>query len=95
MTKKKESGSRRGFAGMDPKKQKEISSKGGKVAHALGRAHEFTSEEAREAGRTGGAKVSADSAHMAEIGRRGALSRAAGAKGARSSDSGEKEADVL
>lgn len=44
----------RGFASMDPSKQREIASKGGKAAHAKGTAHEFTSEEAREAGRKGG-----------------------------------------
>ncbi len=44
----------RGFAAMDPQKQREIASKGGKAAHAKGTAHEFTSEEAREAGRKGG-----------------------------------------
>lgn len=44
----------RGFASMDPNKQREIASKGGKAAHARGTAHEFTSEEAREAGRKGG-----------------------------------------
>lgn len=46
--------SRRGFAAMDRGKQREIASKGGKAAHAKGTAHEFTSEEAREAGRKGG-----------------------------------------
>jgi uncharacterized protein len=46
--------SRRGFASMDPEKQREIASKGGHAAHAKGTAHEFTSEEAREAGRKGG-----------------------------------------
>ncbi len=44
----------RGFASMDPAKQREIASKGGKAAHAKGTAHEFTSQEAREAGRKGG-----------------------------------------
>ena len=39
---------------MDRAKQKEIASKGGKAAHAKGTAHEWTSEEAREAGRKGG-----------------------------------------
>lgn len=43
-----------GFASMDPDKQREIASKGGKAAHEKGTAHEFTSEEAREAGRKGG-----------------------------------------
>jgi hypothetical protein len=46
--------SKRGFASMDPEKQHEIASKGGKAAHEKGTAHEFTSEEAREAGRKGG-----------------------------------------
>lgn len=46
--------SNRGFASMDPEKQREIASKGGKAAHEKGTAHEFTSEEAREAGRKGG-----------------------------------------
>lgn len=46
--------SRRGFAAMDENKQREIASKGGKAAHAKGTAHQFTSEEAREAGRKGG-----------------------------------------
>jgi uncharacterized protein len=45
---------KRGFASMDPDKQREIASKGGKAAHAAGTAHEFTPEEAREAGRKGG-----------------------------------------
>jgi general stress protein YciG len=45
---------RRGFAAMDPDKQRAIASRGGRVAHELGRAHEFTREEAREAGRKGG-----------------------------------------
>ncbi len=44
----------RGFAGMDPERQREIASEGGKAAHQKGTAHEFTSEEAREAGRKGG-----------------------------------------
>lgn len=45
----------RGFASMDKEKQRRIASKGGKAAHAKGRAHEWTVEEAREAGRKGGA----------------------------------------
>jgi len=42
--------SNRGFASMDPQKQREIASEGGKAAHASGNAHEFTAEEARRAG---------------------------------------------
>lgn len=45
---------RRGFASMDPEKQREIASKGGKASHQNGNAHEWTSEEAQEAGRKGG-----------------------------------------
>lgn len=41
----------RGFASMDPAKQREIASEGGRAAHAAGTAHEFTSQEARAAGR--------------------------------------------
>ena len=44
----------RGFASMDRVKQREIASKGGKAAHQKGTAHEWTSDEAREAGRKGG-----------------------------------------
>ena len=45
---------RRGFASMTPEKQREIASKGGRAAHQKGTAHEWTSEEARSAGRKGG-----------------------------------------
>jgi general stress protein YciG len=44
----------RGFAGMDEDQQRDIASKGGKAAHEKGTAHQWTSEEAREAGRKGG-----------------------------------------
>lgn len=46
--------SNRGFASMDPEKQRAIAAEGGRAAHAQGVAHEFDSEEAREAGRKGG-----------------------------------------
>lgn len=45
---------RRGFAAMEPGRQREIASLGGRAAHQSGNAHRFTSEEAREAGRKGG-----------------------------------------
>lgn len=45
---------RRGFASMSPEKQREIASKGGRAAHAKGTAHEWSAQEAREAGRKGG-----------------------------------------
>lgn len=44
----------RGFASMDRDKQRSIASKGGRAAHLKGTAHEWTSDEAREAGRKGG-----------------------------------------
>ena len=61
----------RGFASMDPQRQKEIASEGGRAAHEKGTAHEFDSTEAREAGRKGGEAVSKNREHMSEIGRKG------------------------
>ena len=46
--------STRGFAAMDPQRQRDIASEGGRAAHEQGKAHKFTPEEAREAGRKGG-----------------------------------------
>jgi hypothetical protein len=45
---------RRGFAAMDPAKQREIASKGGRASHEKGTGHEWTSDTARSAGRKGG-----------------------------------------
>lgn len=42
--------SSRGFASMDPARQREIAAQGGRAAHQKGTAHEFTPEEARRAG---------------------------------------------
>ena len=67
--------SQRGFASMDPEKQKAIASKGGRAAHAQGSAHEFTEEEARNAGRKGGQSVSRNREHMATIGKKGGQTR--------------------
>jgi general stress protein YciG len=67
--------STRGFASMELSRQREIASKGGKAAHAQGRAHEFTADEARNAGRKGGEIVSRDREHMAAIGRSGGHAR--------------------
>src|ERR1700716_1483329 len=67
--------SNRGFASMEMAKQREIASKGGRAAHAQGRAHEFTADEARTAGRKGGEVVSRDRTHMAAIGRAGGQAR--------------------
>jgi uncharacterized protein len=61
---------KRGFAAMDPEKVRELASRGGKAAHALGKAHEWNSESARVNGRKGGLAVSANRAHMRELSRR-------------------------
>jgi uncharacterized protein len=60
---------------MDPEKQREIASKGGKAAHREGHAHEFTADEARAAGSKGGLAVAKDREHMVEIGRKGGRSK--------------------
>lgn len=44
----------KGFRAMDPERQREIARKGGRAAHIKGTAHQWTSEEARAAGRKGG-----------------------------------------
>lgn len=62
----------RGFASLTPERRREIASRGGAAAHAKGKAHEFTQEEARVAGRKGGLVVSVNKRHMSEIGRKGA-----------------------
>lgn len=81
--------SKRGFASMDPSKQREIASKGGRAAHAKGTAHEFTSDEARVAGRKGGEAVSRDRAHMSAIGREGGHSRGARARANQGGNGGD------
>jgi hypothetical protein len=66
--------SNRGFASMDPEKQRQIASKGGKASHARGTAHEFTSEEASRAGRKAHAQGNAHewtSEEAREAGRKG------------------------
>ena len=66
----------RGFAALSPERQRELASQGGKAAHAMGRAHKFTPEEARAAGKKGGARVAAIPGHMAAIGRLGGATQA-------------------
>ena len=56
---------------MDPDRQKKIASRGGRAAHEKGTAHEFSTEEARAAGRKGGRSISRDREHMSTIGRKG------------------------
>jgi general stress protein YciG len=59
--------SNRGFASMDEEKRSEIASQGGKAAHEKGTAHEFSSEEAKEAGHKGGEAVSQDNENIENI----------------------------
>ena len=58
----------RGFASMDPVKQRELASKGGRAAHEKGTAHEWDPETAREAGRKGGLASRLRKQQMAEAG---------------------------
>jgi len=44
----------RGFASMDPKRQREIAAMGGRAVHEKGTSHEWDQDEARAAGRKGG-----------------------------------------
>lgn len=73
--------SNRGFASMDPQRQREIASEGGRAAHEKGTAHEFTSEEAREAGRKGGQARSAN--------RRAAMNQSGGNSGSHGNSGGD------
>ena len=56
----------KGFATMDREKLRELARRGGKAAHACGKAHAWTREEARAAGRKGGLAVSAKRARVRE-----------------------------
>jgi general stress protein YciG len=89
-------GEGRGFAGMDEERRREVARMGGRAAHQKGTAHEFSPEEAREAGRKGGRAVSRDREHMSAIGREGGESRAANHTRRVSSESpvGEDEAET-
>jgi general stress protein YciG len=51
---------KRGFATWDPAQHKAASKRGGISAHARGTAHEFTTDEAKVAGRKGGLKASSN-----------------------------------
>lgn len=84
---------KRGFAAMSPEKQKEIAGKGGRAAHEKGTAHKFTTEEARAAGRKGGAIASQDREHMRAIGRLGGQARGKYARVADGADSVAKMAE--
>jgi len=76
--------STRGFASMDPERQRQIASEGGKASHQSGNAHEFTSEEARQAGRTAHQRGKAHEFTSEEARLAGMKSR--GGQGARQGD---------
>lgn len=89
-------GSTRGFASMDPGRQREIASLGGKAAHAKGTAHEFNSEEAREAGSKGGKAAHQkgtahefDSEEAREAGRKGGLASGGGNQASQTNEGGQ------
>lgn len=79
---------------MDPARQREIASRGGRAAHKKGTAHQWSAEEAREAGRKGGVAVSRDRSHMAAIGRGGGESRGEAVRRARAAEGAEREVPV-
>lgn len=84
----------RGFASMDPARQREIASEGGKAAHQKGTAHEFTSEEARRAGSMShGNRQSAESSGSTSATNRGAAESGGttGAGGAKGGNEGNKQ----
>ncbi len=69
---------RRGLASADDVTRQRVASMGGKAAHMSGNAHQFSSDEARAAGRKGGSTVSQNREHMREIGRKGGRNSHAG-----------------
>jgi general stress protein YciG len=79
---------------MDPAKQRAIASKGGRAAHAKGTAHEWSSDEARNAGRKGGEAVSRDRAHMSAIGREGGEASRGSARRNRNGTNGDGNGSV-
>ena len=86
----------RGFASMDPDRQRQIASEGGKAAHQKGTAHEFTSEEARRAGSMShGNRQSADSRSESGAARSSApAAKSAGKSGAKpSASAGNKQSE--
>jgi general stress protein YciG/hemerythrin superfamily protein len=88
---------KRGFAALNPEKQRAIARKGGQAAHGKGTAHEFSPEEARRAGHLGGKAVSMDRAHMAAIGRKGGLhsvQRASAVRASTQSSNGQRPIDM-
>jgi general stress protein YciG len=78
--------SNRGFAKLDQERKRQIAQAGGRAAHKLGTAHEFSAQEASLAGKKGGFTVSRDRSHMATIGRLGGLARGQRLRAARTEE---------
>lgn len=82
---------------MDPAKRREICSKGGKAAHALGKAHKFTSAEGSAAVAIAHHRGTAHyftSKEARAAGRKGGLARAAGRKGAAARNAAKREGEA-
>lgn len=62
---------KKGFAAMTIERVREIAQMGGRTAHATGKGHKWTPEQARLAGKKGGATIGQRKEHMREIGRAG------------------------
>ncbi|GAA4376913.1 KGG domain-containing protein [Hymenobacter koreensis] len=83
--------SNRGFASMDPEQQRRIAAEGGRASHLSGRGHEWTSQEAREAGRKGGqASGSRNKTQAATSGGATAQKRETGRKSGEASGGGNR-----
>lgn len=61
----------RGLAALSPTRRREIAAMGGRTAQAMGKGNQFTSAQARSAGKKGGRAISKDKKHMAAIGAKG------------------------
>ncbi len=83
--------SNRGFASMDPERQRAIASEGGKAAHEKGTAHEFTSEEARRAGSMSHGNRQSEQASVSS--KQGGGKEADNKPGAQRGGSGNKQSD--
>lgn len=67
----------RGFATLSTERRREIARMGGKAAQARGRGHRWDREEARAAGRKGGAEIAKTPGRMQALGKAGGLKTSA------------------
>lgn len=66
----------RGLAGLDIERRRQIAQLGGRAAHAQGKAHRYTREEAQAAGRIGGRMRAARAALRKQEGEAGSQAEA-------------------